>query len=43
MVFSHRLRTKETLEERQGRGGLEGRHYVTGEANRGEAKVLRRG
>ena len=42
MVFSHRLRTKETLEERQGRGGLEGRHHVAGEANRGEAKVLRR-
>ena len=42
-VLSHRLRTEETLEERQGRGGLERRHHVAGEANRGEAKVLRRG
>lgn len=41
--LSQRLRTEETLEERQGGGGLEGGHHVAGEADRGEAEVLRAG
>ena len=42
-LLSQRLRTEETLEERQGGGGLEGGHHVAGEADRGEAEVLRAG
>ena len=43
ILLSQRLRAEETLEERQGGGGLEGGHHVAGEADRGEAEVLRAG